>query len=321
MKLMSLLADEESSASIIAACVAADAAISGRLIKRANAADQPRYCETREVLQAVVALGFERTREISLAQATSVYASSAIKSDLWQPCWRHTLACALAASEVARQIGISPAEAYTAALMHDIGRLGLLAAYPAEYEEIVARAEGRSDELIELERERFGMDHTEAGRWLARKWNLPESIVEVILRHHEIPTGALDQVAVAQIACRLADLFGYGVNGPSEARDGNEIMAILPEWVRVRLGGRLGAMQAAIAEEIGHLEASEGLPGGRPEVSVDGGESEEGRLAGESPQDLAGRRPARRWPRTAMVVAILGTIVLLACAAGLFFRT
>src|SRR4051812_30007381 len=77
IKLLSLLANEESSVSSIAACLATDPVLSGRLIERANAADQPRYCTTRSVFQAVVSLGVDRTREISLAIATSVYAGSA----------------------------------------------------------------------------------------------------------------------------------------------------------------------------------------------------------------------------------------------------
>ncbi len=163
IKLLSLLANEESSVSRIAACLATDPVLSGRLIERANAADEPRYCAAKNVLQAVVSLGIDRTREISLAIATSVYARSAIKTEIFRPCWQHTLACALAASEIARQWGLARAEPYTAALLHDIGRLGLLAAYPAEYEEIMVAAEGQIDDLIKIERVHFGVDHVKAG--------------------------------------------------------------------------------------------------------------------------------------------------------------
>jgi putative nucleotidyltransferase with HDIG domain len=189
IKLLPLFADEECSVAGIVACVAIDPALSGRLIKWSNTADQPCYCETRSVSQAVMTLGVDRTREITLAIATSIFANSAIQSKVLRPCWDHTLACALAAAEVARQCGLRPLEIYTAALLHDIGRLGLLSAYPAEYEHIVAEANWQPDDLLSIERERFGVDHVEAGVWLARRWNLPESIVEVIARHHEKPTG------------------------------------------------------------------------------------------------------------------------------------
>lgn len=259
MKLMSLLADEASNVSTIAACIGTDPVLAGRLIKRANAADQASYCETRNVLQAVMILGVNRTREIALAAATAAYAHAAIKTEVLRPCWRHTLACALAASEVARQCGLAPAESYTAALLHDIGRVGLVAAYPDEYEAMMAGAEGTPFDLMEQEREHFGVDHVEAGVWLARQWKLPDSILDVIARHHGAPSGAMDQVRVVQVACRLADLLGFSVNRPVQPLEFEEIAAMLPAWVRPRLEGRLGYLQEAIAKEI---RLSEGAAGG-----------------------------------------------------------
>ena len=314
MKLLSLFAIE-SSLSSIAACIATDPVLSGRLIKRANAADQPSYCEARSILQAVVALGLDRTHEISLAIATSVYAGPAIKTEILRPCWHHTVACALAASETARQCGLPPAEPYTAALLHDIGRLGLLVAYPAEYENIMAGADGQPDDLIGIERERFGVDHMEAGLWLARRWNLPESIVEVIARHHETPAGELDQVMVVQIGCRLADLLGFSVNRPSKPPSLEEITATLPEWIRMRLGAQLRTLHDAIAREIGLFEPSEAPPSEIPSVVVNDGEPEEAPSAWRSPSDVPTLMSSFPYLDRVMVGAVLAAIVLLLSAA------
>jgi len=321
IKLLSLLADEESNLSSIAACIATDPALSGRLIKRANAADQACYCEARNVLQAVLTLGVDGTREISLAIAMSVYARSAIKTEVLRPFWRHTLACALAAAEIARQCGLKQTEAYTAALMHDIGRLGLLAAYPAEYEEIMTGADGQVDDLAGIERARFGVDNVEAGLWLSWKWNLPESIVEVIVRHHETPTNARDEVAVVQIACRLADLLGFSVNLPGKPRHPDEIFAALPEWTHLRHGAGLLSLQNAIAREIRLLEASEAPPLGTPDVVADAvadaGEPEEEPQACPSSYDVPMQMTFAPYPRRVMVGAVLAGIVLLLSAAAL----
>jgi putative nucleotidyltransferase with HDIG domain len=312
MKLLSLLADGESSFSSIAACIATDPVLSGRLIARANAADQPSYIEARNVLQATLALGLDRTREISLVIATSVYAHSAIQSEILRPCWHHTLACALAASEIARQCGLRPAEPYTAALLHDIGRFALLAAYPAEYEEIMAGADGEPDDLIRMERERFGVDHVEAGLWLARRWNLPESIVEVIGRHHEAPTGALDQVTVVQVGCRFADLLGFSVNRPTRPPNLDEISATLPEWVRKRLGAQIRPLQDAIAREILFFAGAEAPPLGSPGVIVDDAEPDERPSTCRSPHDVPRQMPS--------LGSVLAAIALLLAAAVLFVQ-
>jgi putative nucleotidyltransferase with HDIG domain len=313
IKLLSLLADEESTISSIAGCIATDPVLCGQLIKRARASDH--YCEPRNVFQAVVALGIDRTRELGLAIAMSAYAGSAIKSEILRPFWRHTLACALAASEIARQCGLRPAEPYTAALMHDIGRLGLLAAYPREYEEMMTGPGGDPDDLRSIERERFGLDHVEAGLWLARRWDLPESIVEVVCRHYEAPTTARDQVAVVQISCRLADQLGFSVGLPGEPPNLGEIAATLPEWTHLRLGTELQTLQDAIAREIQIFEASEAPQLGSPTTIVDGGEPEEEPSVRRFPHTVPAWMTALRHSQGVIVGAVVVGIVLLLSAA------
>ena len=305
MKLLALLADGDCDFSDIAACIASDPVLSGQLLKRANAADQPHYCEVQDVLRAATALGLDRTREVSLSAATSVYARPAMRSEILRPCWRHTLACAIAASEVARVSGIRAAEPYTAGLLHDIGRLGLLSAYPTAYEEIMTRA-GTPGELIALERERFDVDHIEAGAWLARRWNLPEPLTEAIARHHEAPAGALDQVTVTQIACRLADMLGFSVIPSDEPLYLDEIAGALPEGTRKRLDARLRFLQDAIGAEIQFLESPEGPTAGSGAVT-DGEEPQEnGPPPGDSPAD-----PASKLAILAAVLAVVGLLLSL----------
>jgi putative nucleotidyltransferase with HDIG domain len=257
MKLLSLLSDEDCNFSTIAACICTDPALSGGLIRRANAADLRTYCEARSVLQAVATLGMDRTRELSLAIMTSDYARAAAKAGIFGPCWHHTLACALCASEIARESGLHPVEAYTAALLHDIGRLGLISAYTADYETVIAGAGGHPENLIRCERERFGVDHAQAGEWLAQRWGLPVSIQEVIARHHDQPEKTLDQVGVVQIACRLADMLGFGLGKYDELPDVAEMTAALPEWARTRFQVQLPALREAILREIRLFEGAE----------------------------------------------------------------
>jgi len=248
-RLLALFADEESSLATIAACISTDVTLSSRLIKRANAADQPHYCDVRDVLQAAVTLGVDRSREISLTTALAAYAHYAFRSRILRPCWDHSLACAVVASEVARLWGLRPIECYTAGLFHDIGRLALLRAYTYEYEQILESADGHAD-LITMERDRFGSDHMAVGAWLGEQWNLPESIIEVIARHHEPPTGTLDQLTVVKVACRLTDLLGFGVERHGNPPNLNAISEALPRWATVRLVTQLNNIRGAVAREV-----------------------------------------------------------------------
>jgi len=306
VKLLSLLSDESKSFSEIAACIATDPALSGRLINRANAADIMSYCEVATVLQAVSTLGMERTREISLTIATAVYARAAIQSETLQACWHHTLASALIAGELARLCGMRPAENYTAGLLHDIGRLGLITAYPAEYEKLLADS---SKPQIELEREAFGVDHLQAGPLLAREWELPASLVDIIAHHAQPPAGPMTEVRLVHMACRLAGLLDFPADGADAPGTFDEIAASLPDVVRSRLSSQLPAVKAAIEREIGLFKAAPNTP------------QEEAEKAEEPPPPEAPDDPAPRKSRmAARFVIAAGILVLLSVAAFLLFH-
>jgi putative nucleotidyltransferase with HDIG domain len=311
MKLLALLGGGECSFSTIAACIATDPNLSGQLIRRANCADHPRYCEVRDVRQAAVALGIERTQEISLAAATSAYVSAG-NSEILRLSWRHTLACALAASEIARLCGLHTVEAYTAGLLHDIGRLGLITAYRGDYEEIMAVGGESAEQLIQIERERFGVDHMEAGVWLARQWNLPESISESVACHHEKPSRGLDQLAIVQVACRIADAMGFSVQRLTPPADFDEITSVLPESVRKRLNREREFVQAGISREIWIFDRSEPAAARTTSPAED---CDEPQAEEDSPLP-----PAQ--PKNAAWIGVLVSILagLLVSAAIVYFR-
>ena len=249
-KLITLFGDEEVSLSTIAACIATDVTLSAKLIRRANAADQLHYCDVRDVLHATVTLGLDRTRETALATAMAAYAHYTFRSNTLRPCWDHTLACAVIAANVARMWGLPPLECYTAGLLHDIGRLALLTAYPRQYEELLQGFDGESADLVAMENERFGVDHTEAGSWLAARWKLPPTIIEVIAGHHERINGPLGQLTAVKTACRLADLLGFAVSPSSKPPDFEAITKALPDWARNRLAAEVDNYHAAVTAEI-----------------------------------------------------------------------
>lgn len=133
----------------------------------------------------------------------------------------------------------------------------MLTAFPAEYEAILVEAAGEPEELIRLERTRFGLDHLQSGEWLARQWNLPEPLVEAIARHAETPVKPIAQIGVVQIANRLADLLGFTVIQVKELPELNEIAAALPESVRAVLKGQFPALRERVLRELRLLDGPE----------------------------------------------------------------
>src|SRR5205823_15038432 len=87
----------------------------------------------------------------------------AMKAPLLRRCWSHSLACGMFSQELATACFMKADEAYTAGLLHAIGRLGLLAAYPVEYANVLNVAVEYSFDVLHCERELFDIDHCEAG--------------------------------------------------------------------------------------------------------------------------------------------------------------
>ncbi len=75
-------------------------------------------------------------------------------------------------------------DAFTAGLLHDIGRLVLASSEPRQYQQVVARAGGHEDLVCEAESQVIGSTHAEVGAYLLGLWGLPGSIVEAVAFHH-----------------------------------------------------------------------------------------------------------------------------------------
>ncbi len=167
--------------------------------------------------------------------ATTNYMRSAIRTEALHKCWRHTLATAVLSRELASAVGLHPDRAYSLGLLHDLGRLGLLVAYPEDYERVFQAADRDAVSLLDLEKRRFGVDHCEAGRQLVEQWKLPHEFQIIAGRHHDSPSGGSpDLLTVIHTACRLADTFGYSVVAPLKQASVDEICSFLPASARER---------------------------------------------------------------------------------------
>ncbi len=121
----------------------------------------------------------------------------------------HAVATQAAADRLARELDYADRDdLLTSALLHDIGKLVLMHAYPAYPEQIHAGAL-TPEERIHRERRELGVDHALVGGVLARRWGMPNSLASAIERHH-----ADDAVGQAAMV-RLADMLAHYGNGES----------------------------------------------------------------------------------------------------------
>ncbi len=249
-RLMATFARKDIQVREIADLIASDPTFSSRILQFANSARFTFYSTITNVHHAAALLGLDEIRNaITTLAMASFYRSSA--SELIR-CWQHTIACGLLSDEIAKATGQFREQAYTAGVLHDIGRLGLLAAYPAKYQQTLREAAARALDLLDYEREKFGVDHCEAGRWLAERWALPDEFRFIAGRHHDLPDGSpFDLRTLVHIACRLADHLGYDVTIPLRPIGLEELFSPLPEAARRRLIQEMDRIRTSVELHLG----------------------------------------------------------------------
>jgi HD-like signal output (HDOD) protein len=122
--------------------------------------------------------------------------------------WARARFCGEAAQSIAMQVNAQTAiTAYTAALVHDIGRLGFVLAAPKSYAVLTRDLSGPA--RAELEMRVFHMTSSEAGYMFARKWNLPANLAEAIRFHREPERArnAHELTNIVALAVAMADAF------------------------------------------------------------------------------------------------------------------
>ena len=236
VRLLAMLADSSVEVGDVAKLISSDATFTARLLQCVNSYEFGLLTPVGNVQQAVALVGLIRTRDVILAHATAAYAKAALRAAGLRRCWQHSIATAVLADEIAKSCKTFTEIAFTAGIMHDIGRLGLLVAYPTKYEEIIRSAGENCVDLLDFEREQFGMDHSEAGRVLSERWRLPEELRIVAGRHHDACGGEeLDLLRIVHVACQLADALGYDVTRPQAQMDYETILWGLPPLARARM--------------------------------------------------------------------------------------
>jgi putative nucleotidyltransferase with HDIG domain len=157
---------------------------------------------------AVTMLGVDRTRALATSLAVRFMTQNIPDRNMVRRVWRHSLATAVLAQRLAPVFQVDENMAHTAAMLHDLGRLGLLAAHRGAYVQLATKSYETVNDIITAEEAQFGMSHCQAGRVIGRAWGFPETLQTVIAHHHETPA-LRDMLSLVQISCELADSLTF----------------------------------------------------------------------------------------------------------------
>lgn len=166
-----------------------DPGLVAKILQVANSALYPRMSgQTVAIGDAVMRLGQSELKRIAVTAAVFDRFRGYGSVDETR-FWLHSLSVALASRAItafttARLTEAARDAAFTAGLLHDIGALVLHDLFPEACDALLLELEECGGLAGDLERQRWGMDHGEAGAVLAERWGLPDTIVEVIRHHH-----------------------------------------------------------------------------------------------------------------------------------------
>ncbi len=188
LKVIRMIHADNVSMSLIGKEIRQDQVLTARIIQLSNSAFVNPRSRIQSIDQALVMLGERRILLLTLSIFTEWYYKEAdngyslCKGGLFQ----HALGVAYAAQEIAKMTKrIDPALAYTAGLLHDIGKIVLDQWVDRQYPMFYRNLYGDENlTLGEVERKMFRIDHMTAGAKLAQKWELPEDLALAIEHHH-----------------------------------------------------------------------------------------------------------------------------------------
>jgi HD-like signal output (HDOD) protein len=218
MELSAILSDPTWQPNQVSAVIERDVAMSAKVLQLANSALFGLTQTVTSVRDAVVYLGVDTIRSLALtAEAFGKLAPKRAEGFSIDAFQTHAMLVARITSAIL-PAGRIQQEAITASLLHDIGKLVVIADGSNRWASLNREAIERELPLYEVELEREGVTHAELGAYLLSLWGLPDGIVEAVAHHHSPGTAdgyAFDGVAVVHIADALAhELAPAGEDAP-----------------------------------------------------------------------------------------------------------
>jgi putative nucleotidyltransferase with HDIG domain len=202
LKVLQTFRQENPDVDLLAREIAHDQALATRVLRLANSPFYGLQTKVGSLHDAITVLGFRNVRSAVAAIAVMrCFAQSPVAGFDFNAFQGHATAVALAARAIARQAQLPEELAFSAGLVHDIGVLALLTAFPEEMAAVLAYATRHDCALREAEREVLGLDHASVGDNLLRHWHFPEEICRAVLGHHDSSAigGLADVIHVADV--------------------------------------------------------------------------------------------------------------------------
>ncbi len=257
-RLIALLQNSDTNIQEIVRIIELDPALTARLLRAANSAYWGLPVRVYHAREAILRLGYDRTAQLVIAMTMGPIMNIEVSGYLlgYRDLWQHSVATAVAAECLAIRVKSQNAsEAFTAGLLHDVGKLVMNRFVADNHRKLDELTNTSGQSYAEAETQEFSINHAEVGAEILEYWMLPSSIVNAVRYHHEpqrsYPDGLL-LVEIVNVANAMVLMAGIGVG-----RDGLRFRVDKPSIERFNLSPR--AVAEMMSQVASRLEAAKEL--------------------------------------------------------------
>ena len=210
--LLASVEEENIDINILARKVSHDQALTAKTLRFANSSFFGSQSRVTTIQQAISLLGVRSVRHLIVATALAgQFPDSACAGFDSRAFWRHSVATAVCCRVLAMHLHLNQDYAFTAGLLHDIGRLVLVSRFPHQYAAVISARAAADCTLLEAERTILGLDHVDVGLALAAHWKFSETIQKAIAGHHAPETfGHASIASIVHVANSIVQALDLG---------------------------------------------------------------------------------------------------------------
>jgi HD-like signal output (HDOD) protein len=221
-ELTAVLESENASLKQIEEIVERDVGMAAKIMQLANSAFIAAHGRVSSLYEALSLIGAEMVRSLTLSIHVFSQANcNSTAATYYKSLWDHSVAVAALAQRIAmletRKKAVSE-EAFTTALIHDVGKIVLLSELPNEYRRVIQELDGTPESFYEMEMKHLGCTHGQVGAYLMSVWGLPKTMVTAV-EFHRRPSEVGGREFSALSAVHCADVIVSSTDSALVNRD------------------------------------------------------------------------------------------------------
>lgn len=185
MRALNIVKDPDSGAKELAKIISCDQSLSTKVLTLVNSAYYGFPQQITSISRAISLIGMSKAKNIIITVAMRPMLINQGDKELW----KHSITTAVGCEYIAKYLKVMDAdEAFVIGFLHDLGKIVLILKDAKIYDQVRNIPQTKSN-ILEIEQTFFGTDHCQMGSLLARKWQLP-LLLNNIIKYHHSPVGS-----------------------------------------------------------------------------------------------------------------------------------